>query len=95
MIPNGAKTFVTLDCDALDPSVMPGVGAPVPGGLGYWNVVALFEELAARTRIAGFDIVELVPERDVGGLSALMAARFVTLAIGAIDRSARPSSSGS
>jgi agmatinase len=95
MIPNGAKTFVTLDCDALDPSVMPGVGAPVPGGRGYWNVVALFEELAARTRIAGFDIVELVPERDVGGLSALMAARFVTLAIGAIDRSARPSSSGS
>ncbi len=88
MIPSGAKTFVTLDCDGLDPSVMPGVGAPVPGGLGYWHVVALLEGLAARSRIAGFDIVELVPERDAGGLSALMAGRFVTLAIGAINRSA-------
>lgn len=92
-IPNGARTFVTLDCDGLDPSVMPGVAAPVPGGLGYWDVVALLEELAARTRIAGFDIVELMPERDAGGLSALMAGRFVTLAIGAINRSHRRSGS--
>ena len=50
------------------------------------DAVALFEELAARTRIAGFDIVELMPERDAGGLSALMAVRLVTLAIGAIGR---------
>lgn len=88
MLPNGARTFVTLDCDALDPSIMPGVGAPVLGGLGYWHLVALLEALAVRTRIAGFDIVELVPERDPAGLSALMAARLVTLAIGAIQRSA-------
>ncbi|MFM9850492.1 MAG: arginase family protein [Hyphomicrobiaceae bacterium] len=86
-VPEGAKTFITFDCDAFDPSLMPGVGAPVPGGLGYWHVVALFEGLAPRTQIAGFDIVELVPERDIGGLSALTAARLVTLAIGAIDRS--------
>lgn len=89
-IPNGAKTFVTLDCDGLDPSIMPAVGAPVPGGLGYWQAVALLEGLASRTRIVGFDIVELVPERDIGGLSALMAARLVTLAIGAISRSTIP-----
>jgi agmatinase len=86
MIPHRASVFITLDCDGLDPSVMPGVAAPVPGGLGYWQVVALLEGLASRTRIAGFDIVELVPERDAGGQSALMAARLVTLVIGAIQR---------
>jgi agmatinase len=92
-IPEGAKTFITFDGDGVDPSLMPGVGAPVPGGLGYWHIVALLEGLAARTRIVGFDIVELVPERDIGGLSALTAARLVTLAIGAITRSTANSTS--
>lgn len=50
MIPRRANVFVTLDCDALDPSIMPAVGAPVPGGLGYWHVVALLEGVAARAR---------------------------------------------
>ena len=87
MIPKGVQTFLTLDCDGLDPCVMPAVTAPVPGGLDYWHVVALLEGLAARSRIAGFDLVELTPEKDVNGISALTAARIVTVAIGAIGRS--------
>ena len=87
MIPEGVQTFLTLDCDGLDPSAMPAVVAPVPGGLGYWHIVALLEGLAARGRIAGFDLVELTPEKDVNAISALTAARIVTLAIGAIGRS--------
>ena len=87
MIPEGVQTFLTLDCDGLDPCVMPAVTAPVPGGLGYWHVVALLEGLAARGRIAGFDLVELTPEKDVNDISALTAARLVTLAIAAIRRS--------
>jgi agmatinase len=44
LIPQGAR-FVTLDCDGLDPSIMPAVIAPAPGGLSYWHVVELLRAL--------------------------------------------------
>lgn len=80
-VPAGARVFVTVDCDGLDPSVMPGVAAPSPGGLTYWQMIDLFAVLGARCSLVGFDIVELAPPRDVNGLSALTAARIACLAI--------------
>jgi len=78
---------VTLDCDGLDPSIMPAVAARSPGGLGYWHVVELLHGLAAKTRLAGFDLVEFMPARDRDGVAALTAARIVVNAIEAIARS--------
>ena len=83
-VPPGAACFITVDCDGLDPSIMPAVLAPAPGGLFYWQVVGLLHGLAERTRIVGFDLVEFAPERDTGGLAALTAARVVCNAIGAL-----------
>jgi agmatinase len=34
-LPEGSASFVTLDCDGLDPAVMPGTSAPMPGGLSF------------------------------------------------------------
>jgi agmatinase len=85
-IPDGAHVVITLDCDGLDPGLMPGVAAPSPGGLTYTEVIDLIAGVGKRTRIAGFDLVELCPEADVGGLSALTAARLVVNAIGAVVR---------
>jgi len=83
----GETCLVTLDCDGLDPSIMPAVQARSPGGLGYWHVVDLLHGLAAKTRLAGFDLVEFMPARDPDGVAALTAARIVCNAIEAIARS--------
>ncbi len=85
-IPQGARVIVTLDCDGLDPGIMPGVAARTPGGLTYTQVIDLIAGLGRRARIAGFDLVELYPPADIDGLSALTAARLLVNAIGAIAR---------
>ncbi|MFW8604554.1 agmatinase [Rhizobium beringeri] len=85
-IPQGARVVVTLDCDSLDPSIMPGVAARTPGGLTYTEVIDLIAGLGRRARIAGFDLVELYPPADIDGLSALTAARLLVNAVGAIVR---------
>jgi agmatinase len=78
---------VTLDCDGLDPSVLPGGAARAPGGLLYWQVLDLLAGLAAKCRIVGFDLVELAPSRDATGISTLTAARLACNAIAAIAAS--------
>lgn len=85
-IPEGARVVITLDCDGLDPGFMPGVGARTPGGLTYTQVIDLVAGAAARGRIVGCDIVELYPPNDVGGLSAITAARILVNMIGTIVR---------
>jgi agmatinase len=54
-------TYVTIDLDALDPSEMPAVGTPEPGGLHWYQLLDLFRELCRRTTIVGMDVVELCP----------------------------------
>ncbi|MCM2451327.1 agmatinase [Agrobacterium vitis] len=85
-IPEGAQTIITLDCDGLDPSIMPGVAARTPGGLTYTQVIDLIAGIGKRGRIAGFDLVELYPPADIDNLSALTAARLVVNVIGAVVR---------
>lgn len=85
-VPDGARVFVTLDCDALDPAIMPGVMAQSPGGLAYWQVMDLFADLKQRCDVIGLNLVELAPQRDVGGVSALTSARIACLAADAMLR---------
>jgi len=54
-------TYVTIDLDALDPSEMPAVGTPEPGGLHWYQLLDLFREICCRTTIVGMDVVELCP----------------------------------
>ena len=85
-VPDGARIVVTLDCDSLDPGIIPGVAARTPGGLTYTQVIDLIAGLGRRGRIAGFDLVELYPPADMDGLSALTAARVLVNAIGTVVR---------
>ena len=89
-VPAGSQVLLTLDCDGLDPAIMPGVIAPAPGGLTYWQAVGILHGIAAKARIAAFDIVEFVPERDVAGLGALTAARIIANVLGLVARQAAP-----
>jgi agmatinase len=53
--------YVTFDCDAFDPSVIPATGTPEPGGLSWRQVDAFFAALSAKRRLVGMDISELAP----------------------------------
>lgn len=85
-IPKRANVVITLDCDGLDPSIMPGVAARTPGGLTYTQVIDLISGVRERGKIAGFDLVEFYPPADIDGLTAQTAARILVNAIGTIAR---------
>ncbi|MFH0777980.1 MAG: agmatinase [Candidatus Eisenbacteria bacterium] len=53
--------YVTVDVDALDPSIMPAVGTPEPGGLAWNQILDALREIARSKKVVGFDIVELCP----------------------------------
>jgi len=55
------KVYVTIDLDVFDPSLIPSVGTPEPGGLGWYDVMGFLSELARKKRIVGFEVVELCP----------------------------------
>jgi agmatinase len=88
-IPAGGNYYLTIDADGLDPSVMPAVAAPVPGGLTFPQMHSLIHGLESKGRIVGMDIVEITPSRDVNGISAVTAGRLITNLIGAMARSGR------
>lgn len=86
MIPEGSDIIVALDCDALDPAVLPAVMARAPGGISYWDVINLIEGASLRGRLVGFEIAELMPARDVDGLGAEVAARIVANVVRIVGR---------
>jgi len=54
------KVYITVDVDGLDPSVVPGTGTPVPGGLSFRQLVDLVRAVGKHKQVVGADIVELV-----------------------------------
>ncbi len=57
----GRSVYLTLDLDVFDPSVMPAVGTPEPGGLFWYDVLEIIRTVAAHSRVLAFDVVELAP----------------------------------
>ena len=85
-VPDGARCVITIDCDGLDPSIMPAVRAPSPGGLLYWQVIELLHAIGDKADIVGFDLVEFAPDNDVKGLGALTAVRIIWNMVGILTR---------
>lgn len=55
------NVYITFDLDGLDPSVMPSVGTPEPGGLTWDEVLRIIEIVSSKKSIIGADVVELSP----------------------------------
>lgn len=68
--------YLTFDVDGLDPSVIPATGTPEPGGLGWWDALAIVREVLERRQIVGIDVVELAPAAD-NVVSDFAVARLV------------------
>jgi agmatinase len=57
----GETVYITIDCDGLDPAIMPAVGTPEPGGLSWYELLALLRRVIESRRVVGCDLVELCP----------------------------------
>jgi agmatinase len=72
----GRPIYLTVDLDWFDPGVLPGTGTPEPGGFRWGDFAALVEELRHH-RLVAADVVELAPQLDSSGVSAVLAAKVV------------------
>jgi agmatinase len=62
--------YLTFDCDGLDVSLVPALGTPEPGGLGWYDTLALVTALANGPGIVGMDMSEIAP------IEGLVAPQF-------------------
>jgi N1-aminopropylagmatine ureohydrolase len=77
--------YLTIDCDYFDPSIMPAVGTPEPGGGLWYPTLEFLEKVIEKKNILGFDIVELSP-LPVNNASEFTAAKLIYKIIGLINR---------
>ena len=78
-----SQVYITVDLDVLDPSIMPAVSTPEPGGISWYYLLSLLRKVNQSRQVVGFDVVELCP--DKGSLaSAYIAAKLVYKMIGYI-----------
>ena len=83
-IPEG-PLYVSIDMDALDPAFAPGVSHHEPGGLSVRDILNVLHRIEAP--IVGADVVEYNPTRDINGMTAVVAAKFVKELAGLAVRS--------
>ncbi|MEN6575574.1 MAG: agmatinase [Phycisphaerales bacterium] len=55
------QVYITIDLDVFDPSIMPSTGTPEPGGLRWYDVLALMKAVCGRREVVGLDVVEMCP----------------------------------
>lgn len=67
----GDPVYLTIDVDGMDPAIMPATGTPEPGGLSWYEMLALLRATMAKRTVVACDVVELSP------LPGLMAPNFL------------------
>jgi agmatinase len=70
------NVYLTIDIDGLDPSLVPTTGTPEPGGLGWYETLALIRTLAKKRRVIGMDLVEF-SKTDNSDAPAFLCSKLV------------------
>jgi len=83
-IPKGARLYVTIDIDGFCPSIAPGTGTPSHGGFLYYEVLEILQGVAKAHDIVGVDLVEVAPDYDHSGSTAILAAQVLLNLLGFI-----------
>jgi arginase len=78
----GAALHVSFDMDGVDPSVSPGVGTPVRGGLSYREAHLTMEMVADSQRLIAIDVVEVNPILDHQNSTAILGCELILSALG-------------
>jgi arginase len=76
------RIHVSLDMDAMDPDVAPGVGTPVAGGLTFREAHLLMEILSEAGKVRSLDVVEINPILDTANHTAELAVELVASLLG-------------
>jgi agmatinase len=74
--------YLTIDIDAMDPSIAPGTSSPTYDGFAYWQVLEIVRLLTARNKLVGLDVTEVNPLVDQAGLTASLAAQLILEILG-------------
>jgi arginase len=77
-----AGLHVSFDLDVCDPSIAPGVGTPVKGGLDYREAHMVMEMLADSGRVMALDMVEVNPTLDIRNGTADLGTELALSALG-------------
>ena len=75
------RVFLTIDLDGIDPTLMPGVGTPEPGGLNWYSLTGFLRRVFESYEVIGCDIMELAPVVD-SVVSEFTAAKLTYKMIG-------------
>ena len=86
-IPAAEHYLITIDTDALDTAIAPGVLFPTPGGLTFDETTDLVRAIASKGSIVGISLFEVRPERDINGLTASTCSQLIINFIGTMARS--------
>ena len=70
------NVFITFDLSALDVSIMPDSGKPVPGGLFWYETLDFLKQIFAEKNVVGFDIMEFCPNENNNASAALAATLY-------------------
>lgn len=73
---------VSFDVDSVDPTVAPGVGTPVPGGLSYREAHLLMESIAECGCMSSLEVAEINPILDHQNKSAIFTAELIASSMG-------------
>ena len=76
------RIHVSFDADSLDPSIAPGVGTPVQGGLTYREAHLLMELLSDSGKVSSLDIVEVNPVLDRENMTARVVVEMACSLLG-------------
>ncbi|MCV9938434.1 agmatinase [Boseaceae bacterium BT-24-1] len=85
-IPDGGRYYVTIDLDAFEPGIAPGVAAPCAGGMTFMQARTLLHGLVRKGRVLGMDVVEITPSTDVNQITTITAGRLIVNLVGAAVR---------
>ncbi|TFG20362.1 MAG: hypothetical protein EU529_14990 [Promethearchaeota archaeon] len=70
--------YISIDIDALDPSIAPGTGFAMPGGFSYREIWKILMSIAEDFEIIGFDVVEVAPNLDLKNkVTCNLAAKLI------------------
>lgn len=85
-IPAGGRYYITVDLDAFEPGIAPGVAAPCAGGMTFMQARSLIHGLVNKGRVVGMDVVEITPASDVNDITCITAGRLIVNLVGAAVR---------
>ena len=78
-IPKEIPVYISLDLDGVNPSELPSVDSPVPGGPSLSYIIALIRQLGQQREIAGVNFVEFSPINDINDLGLNASLRLLTV----------------